>query len=82
MGFKSVLEAILGASRRPLGGLWARSGELSRHLGGVIEANIAPSGTQENGILGGFLWLVWARDNLYGTCSIRLLEVSLAYLEE
>ena len=72
----------MGASRRPLGGLWARSWELSRHLGGVIEANIAPSGTQENGILGGFLWLVWVRDNLYGTCSIRLLEVSLAYLED
>ena len=80
MRFKRLLEAILGASRRPIGGLWSRSGELSRYLGSVIEAHIALSGSKENEILGGFLCLVWARDNLYGTCSIRLLEVSLAYL--
>ena len=51
-------------------------------FGGVIEANLAPSGSQENGILGRFLWPVWARANKYGTCSIRLLEVTLAYLKD
>ena len=80
MPFKRLLEAIWGASRRPIGGLWSRSGELSRYLGSVIEAHIALSGSKENEILGGFRWLLWPGDNLYVTCSIRLLEVILAYL--
>ena len=70
----------MGASRRPLGGLWARSCALSRHLGSFIEGHIAPSGTKANELVGGFWWLLWGRDNRYVTCSIRLLEVILAYL--
>ena len=80
MRFKRLLEAILGASRGPIGGLWSRSAELSRYLGSVIEVHIVFSGSKENEILVGFRWLLWPGDNLYVTCIIRLLEVILAYI--